>query len=120
MADTSVPEHENTARETVRMKDRQKRKVDWVHVIEKTCCFYAVFLLHLGKLRQSNVILFESCEWMGVVWAREQGNKVGLKRDKEWLKVELCIHVIIAKKHSAFLCPEYSGNSTTRVNLCVQ
>ena len=53
---------------------------------------------------------------MGVVWAREQGNKVGLKRDKEWLKVELCIHVIIAKKHSAFLCPEYSGNSATRVN----
>ena len=54
---------------------------------------------------------------MGVVWAREQGNKVGLKRDKEWLKVELCIHVIIAKKHSAFLCPEYSGNSTTRVKI---
>ena len=34
MAATSVSEHENAARETVRMKDRQKRKVDWVHVRE--------------------------------------------------------------------------------------
>ena len=62
MAATSTPEQEKVARETVRMKDRQKRKIDWVHVLEKTCYFYAVFLLHLGKLRQSNVIISVSCE----------------------------------------------------------